>query len=123
MNFDTHKVNKLNSLFLDCNSLISINLSNFNTQNVKDMKQIFENCLSLKSLNLSNFATVSVTDMRNMFYNNKNLTIIDISSSRNYKYDDKISFQQSFKGILSSKTIIMNKNFSEHKFVKYQLEN
>jgi len=121
LNFDTHKVNKLNAIFLDCSSLTSINLSSFNTQNVNDMKQMFENCLSLKSLNLSNFDTKGVTDMRNMFLNCKNLTILDISSFRNYKYDNKISFQQLFKGIPFSTNIIINKNFSEHKYVKYQL--
>jgi len=90
---------------------------------VNDMKQMFENCLSLNSLNLSNFDTRGVTDMRSMFCNCKNLTILDISSFRNYKYDDKIPFQQLFKGIPSSTNIIMNQNFSEHKFVKYQLKN
>ena len=122
LNFDTHKVNKLNAFFLNCYSLTSINISNFNTENVNDIKQMFENCASLKSLNLSNFDTISVTNMRNMFYNCKNLTILDISSFRNYKYNDKIAFQQLFKGIPSSTNIIMNKNFSEHIFVKYQLK-
>ena len=123
LNFDTHKVNKLNSLFSDCNSLTSINLSKFNTQNVNDMKQMFENCLSLNSLNLSNFDTRGVTDMRSMFCNCKNLTILDISSFRNYIINDKISLQQLFKGIPYSTNIIMNNDFSEHKFVKYQLKN
>ena len=122
LNFDTHKVNKLNAFFLNCYSLTSINISNFNTENVNDIKQMFENCASLKSLNLSNFDTISVTDMHNMFYNCKNLTILDISSFRNYKYNDKITFQQLFKGIPSFTNIIMNKNFSEHRFVKYQLK-
>jgi len=62
-----------------------------------------------------------VTDMRNMFYNCINLITLDISSFRNYKYESKIYFQHLFKGIPSSSNIIINKNFYEHKYVKYQL--
>ena len=57
-----------NFMFFDCNSLISIDLSNFNTQNITNMKSMFYNCNSLTSLNLSNFNTQNVTNMESMFY-------------------------------------------------------
>ena len=44
-------------MFSNCNSLVSLNLSNFNTQNVKDMRSLFFGCNSLISLHLSNFNT------------------------------------------------------------------
>ena len=47
-------------MFADCNSLISINLSNFNTQNVTNMSNMFYKCKSLTSLDLSNFNTQNV---------------------------------------------------------------
>ena len=56
-------------MFDNCNSLISLDLSNFNTQNVTDMYGMFSGCYSLISLDLSNFNTQSVTDMGGMFYN------------------------------------------------------
>ena len=42
-------------MFLWCDSLKELNLSNFNTNNVKDMSPMLYNCSSLKGLNLSNF--------------------------------------------------------------------
>ena len=54
-------------MFLNCDSLISLDLSNFDTSSVKDMRSIFSGCNSLISINLSNFDTSSVTEMRLMF--------------------------------------------------------
>ena len=62
-------LNITNYMFFDCESLISLNLSNFNTQNVTNMNYMFYNCNSLISLYLSNFNTQNVTNMNYMFYN------------------------------------------------------
>ena len=43
----------MSSIFADCKSLISLDLSNFNTENIKEMYFLFNNCNSLISLNLS----------------------------------------------------------------------
>ena len=37
----------MRSMFYNCNSLTSLDLSNFNTQNVTDMSYMFSNCNSL----------------------------------------------------------------------------
>ena len=66
------------SLFRNCSSLTSLNLSNFNTSSVTDMSQMFLGCSSLTSLNLSNFNTWNVTDMRYMFGGCNHLTSIDL---------------------------------------------
>ena len=57
----------MSSMFYDCSSLTSLNLSNFNTNNVTNMSHMFFKCSSLTSLNLSNFNTNNVTDMSHMF--------------------------------------------------------
>ena len=63
----------MNGMFYDCNSLISLDLSNFNTQNVTNMCWMFRDCNSLISLDLSNFNTQNVTDMYAMFSGCKSL--------------------------------------------------
>ena len=57
----------MSSMFFNCYSLTSLNLSNFNTNNVKNMSYMFYNCSSLISLNLSNFNTNNVKNMKYMF--------------------------------------------------------
>ena len=42
-------------MFYSCNYLVSLNVSNFNTAKVKQMGSMFTNCESLKSLDLSSF--------------------------------------------------------------------
>ena len=67
----------LKSIFIECTSLTSLDLSNFNTNNVTNMSRMFYNCYSLTSLNLSNFNTNNVTNMGWMFYGiNKNCNLI-----------------------------------------------
>ena len=51
-------------------------LENLNTQSVTDMSSMFYNCSSLTSLNLSTWDTQNVTDMSLMFYNCEALTFI-----------------------------------------------
>ena len=66
-------LNSSNSMFYNCNSLSSLDLSNFNTQNVTYMGFMFYGCNSLSSIDLSNFNTQNVTDMRYMFSGCKSL--------------------------------------------------
>lgn len=64
---NTEKVTNMNSMFSNCLSLTSLDLSNFKTQNVTDMTNMFIACNKLTSLNVSNFDTRNVTNMANMF--------------------------------------------------------
>ena len=41
-------------MFYDCNSLVSLDLSNFKTEKVTNMKFMFYKCKSLMQINLSN---------------------------------------------------------------------
>ena len=79
-NFNTSKVEGMNSMFLNCSSLTSLDLSSFDTSNVKDMSTMFLNCSSLTSLDLSTFSTSNVEDMRRMFDNCSSLTSLDLST-------------------------------------------
>ena len=69
----------LDSLFKNCYSLTSVNLSNLDTSNVKAMSSMFENCGSLISLDLSHFITSGVTNMSNMFNNCTSLEYLKVS--------------------------------------------
>ena len=55
------------SMFTNCSSLTSLDLSSFDTSNVTNIGMMFYNCLSLTSLDLSNFDTSNVTTMSSMF--------------------------------------------------------
>ena len=50
-------------MFFDCNSLISLDLSNLNTQNVTNMSYIFHGCDTLSNIDLFNFITQNVEYM------------------------------------------------------------
>ena len=59
----------LEVMFLDCNSLVSINnISKWNTINVNDIRRVFYNCSSLKSLpDISKWNTINVTNISGLF--------------------------------------------------------
>ena len=77
----TENVTDMQSMFCDCHSLISLDLSNFNTANVTYMGYMFRDCSSLTSLDLSNFNTANVTDMNWMFYDCKSLNAIFVGDN------------------------------------------
>ena len=79
-NFNTSNVTNMYSMFRDCSSLTSLNLSSFNTANVTNMDGMFYNCKSLINLDLSSFNTSNVTNMYNMFNYCRSLTSLDLSN-------------------------------------------
>ena len=70
----------MSSMFNNCQTLTSLDLSNFNTSKVTDMSSMFSNCRALTSLDLSNFNTSKVTKMNSMFSNCRALTSLDLSN-------------------------------------------
>lgn len=64
---DTAAVTNMSSMFQNCSSLTSLDLSSFNTENVTNMGYMFYHCNSLTNLDLSSFNTENVTDMSYMF--------------------------------------------------------
>ena len=62
----THTGNR--SMFNDCQSLTSLNLSGFDTSNVTDMNNMFCDCVALATIYGGNWSTGSVEDSLLMFY-------------------------------------------------------
>jgi bacterial surface protein 26-residue repeat protein (3 repeats) (fragment) len=79
-NFDTAKVTDMNGMFYFCESLTALDLSSFNTAQVTKMNGMFGCCESLTALDLSNFDTSKVTDMKGMFEGCRSLRTLDLSS-------------------------------------------
>jgi len=65
-NFDTSQVTDMSLMFKGC-PLTSLDLNHFGTSQVKDMHWMFCDCSSLSSLKISNFNTSQVKDMSIMF--------------------------------------------------------
>ncbi len=76
---NTENVTSMRSMFFNCRSLTTLDLSNFNTANATNLSYMFQLCQSITSLDLSNFNTENVTDMNGMFINCDNLTTLNIS--------------------------------------------
>ena len=108
-NLNTQNVKVMESMFDDCSSLTSLNLSSFNTQNVKNMYAMFYGCSSLTSLNLSSFNTQNVTNMRLMFDGCRSLTSLNLSSFNTQNVTDMFAM---FCGCSSLKTIVVGGEWS-----------
>ena len=78
--FVTDNVTNMDSMFGDCSSLTSLDLSNFNTSQVTDMSAMFNQCSSIKNLNVTHFDTSRVIDMAAMFSGCSSLTSLDLSN-------------------------------------------
>ena len=103
--FDTSHVLTMESMFYDCHSLRSANLSSFNTTLVCEMRFMFENCYELTSIDLSNFNTPNVQSFQDIFHNTKKLNYIDISS-----FNTLNAFKRLFNGVAPNGTLIINRN-------------
>ena len=78
--FNTSKVRTMIDMFYGCSSLTSLDVTNFNTSNVTDMNSMFNGCGSLTSLDVTNFNTSNVTDMNSMFNGCGSLTSLDVTN-------------------------------------------
>lgn len=77
--FDTSNVTDMYQMFDYAYAITSLDLSSFDTSNVTNMDFMFDGCSALTSLNLSGFDTSNVTTMTSMFYNCPALTSLDLS--------------------------------------------
>lgn len=99
--FDTSTVFNMNSMFIRCPSLTSLDLSSFNTSSMTNMSHIFSNCPSLTSLDLSSFNTSNATSMYNIFSSCKSLTSLDLSLFNTSKVTDMGSMFYSCPSLIS----------------------
>ena len=100
-NLNTENVTDMNSMFLGCSSLSSLDLTNFDTGNVTDMSSMFQNCYDLTSLDVSKFNTSKVTDMSSMFQDCYGLTSLDVSKFNTSKVTDMCRMFQGCYGLTS----------------------
>lgn len=77
--WDVTNVTTMASMFQNCSSIVSLDLSKFYTPNVTSMKSMFVNCFDLVTLSIPNFDTSNVTDMQTMFGSCQSLTSLDLS--------------------------------------------
>ncbi len=66
-NLNTEEVTNMNSMFFNCGSLTSLDLSSFHTEKVENMGYLFYSCSKLSSLDISGFNTGNVWNMYCMF--------------------------------------------------------
>ena len=76
---NTSQVTNMGSMFSDCSSLTSLDVSGFDTSQVTHMGYMFDRCSGLTSLDVSSFDTSQVTDMYYMFGECSVLTSLDVS--------------------------------------------
>ena len=99
-------------MFNGCSSLTSLNLSNFETQKVENMESIFGYCLSLKYLNINNFKTSYTKYMNYMFYECNSLLSLNLTDF-NTEYLEGYDFM--FNGVNPNLTYCIDDN-KEYKF-------
>ena len=107
-NWDTSNVENMMSVFALCSNLTEIDVSSWNTSKVTNMSFLFANCTSLKSLDLKNFNTSNVTDMKHMFRSCSSLTSLNLCSFDTRKVTD---MERMFSGINNINYIYVGSNF------------
>ena len=70
---DTSNVKNMYAMFLGCDTVNNLDLSNFDTSQVTNMSDMFYSCDTINELDLSSFDTSQVTDMSRMFNFSDNL--------------------------------------------------
>ena len=93
--FNTSQVTKMYSMFQNCSSLTSLDVSGFNTANVTSMDDLFNGCSSLTSLDVSGFNTANVKSMERMFAGCSSLTSLDLSSFNTSKVTEIVAMFRS----------------------------
>ena len=86
---NTPDVEDMHSMFSNCTSLETLDLSSFNTEKVTSMATMFENSKNLRSIKLpKGFIGSSVTDLYAMFRGCESLTELDLSGSNTENVKD-----------------------------------
>ena len=75
-----NKIKSCKKMFLHCQYIKSIDLSNFNSEDVTDMSLMFINCINLEEIKFGNFKTSKVTNMEGMFECCMALKSLDLST-------------------------------------------
>ncbi len=106
---NTDNVTDMTCMFLDCSSLVNLDITNLNTANVRDMSGMFVGCTSLVNLDVTNMNTANVTDMAEMFRGCSSLTTIDLS---NFDMTNVTNTRWMFQDCTNLTTIYCNADWS-----------
>ncbi len=110
-----HAGTQLNTLFMDCVNLKSVNLTGFDTSNTTDFRNIFRGCTKLETITgLNNLDVRKATDMTNMFYYCHSLTSIDISNWNTVNPDTLTSGLEIVSGMFYRCINLENIKFGEN---------
>lgn len=86
---NTSEVENMGSMFSNCTSLETLDLSSFNTEKVTNMSEMFVGSMNLRTINLpKGFIGSNVTDLNGMFRGCASLTELDLSGSNAEKVKD-----------------------------------
>lgn len=89
---NTSEVENMGSMFSNCTSLETLDLSSFNTEKVTNMLAMFEGSTSLRTIKLpKGFIGSNVTDLNGMFRGCASLTELDLSGSNAEKVKNMFS--------------------------------
>ena len=110
--FKTDNVTNMGSMFSGCSSLASLDVSGFKTDKVTNMGYMFNHCSGLTTLDASGFKTYNVTDMSAMFYNCSGLASLDVSG---FKTDSVMYVSDMFWGCSNLKTIYVGSEWNTEK--------
>ena len=113
--FNTAKVTDMSRMFYNCSSLTSLDVTYFNTEEVRNMSNMFDSCSSLTSLDVTHFNTANVTDMHYMFSNCVALTSLYLTNFNT----EKVTYMYGMFFSCSSLTTI----YASSKFVTTQVSN
>ena len=72
-NLDTSQATSIRSLFMECESLKTVDVSGLRTGNAKNMSSMFRDCFALERVDLSGLDTENCTNLANMFVNCRSL--------------------------------------------------
>ena len=86
--FNTANVTNMGNMFSSCSSLTSLDVTHFNTAKVTNMGSMFSSCSSLASLDVTHFNTANVTNMSHMFCHCSSLTSLDVAHFNTAKVTD-----------------------------------
>lgn len=108
---NTSEVTDMSSMFYNCSSLTSLDVSGFNTQKVTDMSNMFYNCKQVKDLDVSGFSTSEVKNMAGMFEKCAALKTIDVSD---FSTNNVTNMGYMFSECTNLKTLDVSKFYTEN---------
>ena len=76
-----NKLRSMSTMFADCKSLTTLDLSYINTSGVTSMEQMFQSCTNLTAVDLTGWDTSNVTNIFQMFYSCPKLKTIYASDT------------------------------------------